>query len=188
MDIASLLAFTKEVDRLKQVQRKSLVYSGERLENSAEHSWHLALSVLAFHPHVQGKVDLLSALKMAILHDLVEIDAGDTFLYGDNSKKALEEEKAAARIFGMLPEGKEWIQLWARFEAKNCPESIFVGALDRFLPVYSNLLNQGHTWKEHGVTLEQVREVSGRKIAIVFPELWAVLDQKLQAVFSQNPK
>lgn len=175
MDISSLLAFTREVDRLKMIERKSLVYAGARPENSAEHSWHLAITVMAFHPQVAGKVDLLTALRMAILHDVVEIDAGDTFLYGDHSKKAAEESASARRIFGLLPGGSEWIALWERFEAKRCPESIFVGALDRFLPVYANLLNRGHAWKQHGITLEQVVEKSGSAIEPVLPELWAHL-------------
>ncbi|MGZ3710557.1 MAG: HD domain-containing protein [Bdellovibrionota bacterium] len=179
MDISSLLAFTKEVDRLKSVQRKSLVYTGERLENSAEHSWHLAISVMAFYPYVSKKVNLLEALRMAILHDVVEIDGGDTFLYGDNSKKAGEEEACAQRIFGMLPESAEWLGLWRRFEAKECPESQFVGALDRFLPVYSNLLNKGHAWRENGVTLEQVKAKSGPAISSIFPELWEYLEKLL---------
>jgi putative hydrolase of HD superfamily len=186
MDISALLAFTKEVDRLKSVQRKSLIYSGERFENSAEHSWHLAISVMAFHPLLKAQLDITTALKMAVLHDVVEIDAGDTFLYGDTTKKAAEEEACAQRIFGLLDEGKEWIALWRRFEAKECPESRFVGALDRFLPVYSNLLNGGHAWKENGVTLQQVLDKNGKAISSQFPELWAHLEPLLRAAANRG--
>lgn len=181
MNLKNLLAFTREVDRLKSVQRKSLTYSGERLENSAEHSWHLAIAVMAWAPRLKAQLDIVVALRMAILHDVVEIDAGDTFLYGDNSKKAAEEEAGAQRIFGMLEDGEEWITLWRRFEAKQCTESKFVGALDRFLPVYSNLLNHGHAWRENGVTLQQVLAKNGPAISAELPELWAFLEPELRA-------
>ena len=180
MPIDALLNFLREADRLKSVERKSLIHSGGRLENSAEHSWHLALAVLAFHPYAESPVNLPRALQMALLHDLVEIDAGDTFVYGDQSNKWETESAAAKRIFGMLPQGQPLERLWREFEAKACPESVFVGALDRFLPVFSNLLNKGHAWREHGVTLQQVLEKNRGPISAALPKLWAKAAEMLE--------
>lgn len=180
------LTFIRELDRLKSVQRKSLVYSGERLENSAEHSWHLAMAVLAFHPLVKAKVDLNKAIRFAILHDVVEIDAGDTFIYADQSNKAADEQAAAERIFGLLPEGEEWRATWEEFERRECPEAHYVNALDRFLPVYSNLLNKGHAWRENNVTFEQVWSRNRPAIEPVLPELWAHLAELLQRARDQG--
>jgi putative hydrolase of HD superfamily len=175
MPLDAYLTFIRELDQLKSVQRKSLTYTGERLENSAEHSWHLALAVMAFHPLVKAKVDLNKAVRFALLHDVVEIDAGDTLVYADQPEKTANEAAAAQRIFGLLPEGEEWRASWEEFEAKACPEAVYVNALDRFLPVYSNLLNEGHAWREHGVTFEQVWSRNRAAIEPVLPELWAHL-------------
>lgn len=154
------LAFVTEMDRLKAVLRRTLLHDGSRRENTAEHSWHLAVSVVAFAKEANAPFDLARAVKMAILHDIVEIDAGDTYVYDTKmaTDKAEREQRAADRLFGLLePElGRELRGLWDAFEAKACPESRFVGALDRFLPVYANVRSGGKSWREHGIKKEQV--------------------------------
>ena len=179
--LEKLLNFTKEIDLLKKVDRKALIHNGGRLENSAEHSWHLAMAVLTFQSEAAEKLDLNRALQMALIHDIVEIDAGDTFIYADQSSKAGTELAAAERIFGLLPEhlNQEFQQLWQEFERKECPESRFVGALDRFLPLYSNLLNQGYSWKNHGIRLDQVLARNQKPIQAGLPTLWPFVEEAL---------
>jgi putative hydrolases of HD superfamily len=183
MKFNSLLSFLQEADRLKNVERKTLIYEGNRHENSAEHSWHLALAVLSFHSlNPKPDFDLPKALKMAILHDLVEIDAGDVFIYGDQSGKAEKEQAAAERLFGLLPEetSREFRGLWQEFENKESPEARFVAGLDRFLPLYSNLLNRGYTWRENGITHAQVVAKNQEPICGLSPELWEFVERKLE--------
>jgi putative hydrolase of HD superfamily len=181
MELNAWAEFIQEIDKLKAVERKTLAQN--RYENSAEHSWHLAMAVLSFQRCFGGKnFDLGKALEMALLHDVVEIDAGDTFIYADQSKKQEEEKRAAKRIFGILPQaiGADLKSTWEHFEEKNTPEAKLVAALDRFLPLYSNHLNQGHSWKKHGVKLAQVIEKNKAPIEAASPELWAYAEVLLK--------
>jgi putative hydrolase of HD superfamily len=140
------MAFLMEIDQLKQVFRQTYLLDESRKENDAEHSWHFAMF----------------AVLLALVHDLVEIDAGDTFLYDvvGNADKAEREEKAAKRIFGLLPPdvGQELHDLWIEFEAKETPESKFAGSLDRLQPFLHNIHTQGRAWSEHGISAKQIRK------------------------------
>ena len=174
MEISSRLLFLKEVDLLKSIHRQTLLHNGNRLENSAEHSWHLAMAVLVCKDLAEEKIDLEKALTMAILHDVVEIDAGDTIVYAEQPLKNEKELAALERIFGLLPEelANELKAVWIEFENKQSPEAKFVSALDRFLPMYSNFLNEGFTWKKHSITTEQVYSKNEKPIREGLPALW----------------
>jgi putative hydrolase of HD superfamily len=159
--LAQQIRFITETDKLKEIFRQTLVTQSRRRENDAEHSWHLTLLViiLAEHSNVQP-LDLLRVLKMLIIHDLVEIDAGDTFAY-DTARMADQHEreaKAADRIFGLLPADQaiELRSLWDEFEARQTPEAKFAAAIDRFQPMLLNCLTDGAAWKTHGITSDRV--------------------------------
>ncbi|RYZ70726.1 MAG: HD domain-containing protein, partial [Proteobacteria bacterium] len=126
-------------------------------------------------------IDTLRALMMAIVHDLVEIDAGDTFFYGLTEDKTIQEQKAIERLTGLLPSavGEELKTIWTEFEAGQSPEAKFVSALDRFLPIYSNMQNDGYSWKNHGVSVDQVRARCEKPISDGLPELWKLTDALL---------
>jgi len=162
-DSASLeaqLRFTREIDRLKEVFRQTRLLNTDRRENSAEHSWHLAVMTLVLKDYADEEIDRLRVLHMVLLHDIVEIDAGDTFCYDDEAVRDQEtrEKKAADRIFGMLPVGqaREFRELWDEFERRETPEAKFAHALDRFQPLLHNYHTQGASWQKHGVRVDQV--------------------------------
>ena len=169
------IAFLLEIDQLKQIFRQTYLIDGSRKENDAEHSWHFAMFALILSEYAPEPVDVLKVIKMALVHDLVEIDAGDTYLYDEagNADKAEREEKAANRIFALLPEdqGKELRALWEEFESKESEEAKFAGALDRFQPFLHNCNTNGKAWKEHGITADRVLD-SNSHIAVGAPVLW----------------
>lgn len=167
--------FICEIDRLKTVLRQTLLMDSSRQENSAEHSWHLALMALTLAEYAPPEVDIPQAIKQLLIHDLVEIDAGDTFCYDTaaNLNKAEREQAAADRLFGLLPSDQqtEIRQLWQEFEDQATPTARFAAALDRIQPLLHNQRTAGGTWKQHGITREQVM----RRMAPVetgAPELW----------------
>ena len=174
MKIEALLPFLKEIDRLKQVDRQTLIHNGGRKENSAEHSWHLAVAVVIFQKFATTEIDLLKATTMALLHDLVEVDAGDTFIYADQTDKASKELATLARVTALLPVelGSDFRDLWIEFEECETAEAKYVSALDRFLPLYSNYLNEGHSWREHGISSERVVAKNKGPISTGIPQLW----------------
>lgn len=182
-----LLAFLKEADRLKLVERQTLIHAGGRRENSAEHSWHLALSVLVFSSLAKEKLDLFKAVRMALLHDLVEIDAGDELVYGENKGKKEKELVAIERLTAILPPeiGAGLKETWFEFEVGTSPEARFVSALDRFLPIYSNYFNGGHSWKNHGVP---AGKVVGRCEAPIseIPGLWEATRKMLDECIARG--
>lgn len=153
--------FILEVDKLKEIYRQSRITDGSREENDAEHSWHLA--VMAFLLQEYGNdtnMDILKVMKMVLIHDLVEIDAGDTFIYdtvGYQSKPD-REQKAASRIFGLLPEDQagEFQTLWQEFEARETSEAKFAAVLDRLEPLLLNSRTEGHTWRKFNIKSEAV--------------------------------
>ena len=169
--------FLLEIDRLKEVARQSYICGGLRKENSAEHSWHLAVMALVLAEQADPGVDIARVAMMVLVHDLVEIDAGDTFCYDDagNAGKAVREAAAADRIFGLLPEDQSarLRGLWEEFEARQTPEARFAAALDRLMPLMHNYYSGGKTWREHGVIASKVRE-RNRHIADGSPALWAL--------------
>jgi putative hydrolase of HD superfamily len=155
------IAFLVEVDKLKEVFRQTIVTQSRRAENSAEHSWHFALMVIVLAEHSNHQpLDVLRILQMVLIHDLVEIDAGDTFAY-DTKNMADQHEreaKAATRVFGLLPpdQAAAFRALWDEFEARTTPEAKFACACDRFHPMLLNCLTAGHAWQKHGVTQDRV--------------------------------
>jgi putative hydrolases of HD superfamily len=159
--LESQLRFVLEADRLKTVTRQSPIADSSRRENSAEHSWHLALMALVLAEHAPPGTDLCKVSVMLLLHDLVEIDAGDLFLYADAAAHARQEEAelaAADRIFAILPapQAAAVRALWEEFEERRTPEARFARALDRLQPMLLNMQTGGGTWAAHGVTLDRV--------------------------------
>jgi len=157
----SQIRFVLEADRLKTVIRQSVITGESRKENSAEHSWHLAVMAVVLAEHAPPGTDLGKVGAMLVLHDLVEIDAGDLFLYSDAAAQARQEEAeraAADRLFAILPpaQAAELRGLWEEFEERRTPEARFARALDRLQPMLLNMQTRGGTWTAHGVTLDQV--------------------------------
>jgi putative hydrolases of HD superfamily len=154
--------FLLEIDRLKSVLRRSLVIDSQRRENSAEHSWHLGVMAIMLAEYAPEELDLLRLLKMLLIHDLVEIDAGDTYAYDPTGAqdKVEREAQAAQRIFGLLPEDQsaDLHALWQEFEARTTPEARFAHALDRLMPLFHNYHTGGLSWQQHGVRRSQVEE------------------------------
>ncbi|MFC5271321.1 HD domain-containing protein [Adhaeribacter terreus] len=154
------IAFIKEIDKLKYIQRKTRLFNSDRNENDAEHSWHLAMMALVLAEHANEPIDILKVVKMVLIHDIVEIDAGDTFIYDTqkNHSNADEERLAANRIFGLLPEAqaRELIAIWEEFEAGQTSEAKFARTMDRLEPLLQNTSNNGGTWNEFGVDYSKV--------------------------------
>ena len=154
--------FIHEIDKIKYIQRKTRLFNSDRTENDAEHSWHLAVMALVLSGHSNETIDLLKVIKMLLIHDLVEIDAGDVFLYdtATSHTNTAAELAAAKRIFGLLPQNQaeELILIWEEFEAGETAESKFARAMDRFEPLLQNRSNKGGTWKEFNVPYDKVIE------------------------------
>ena len=154
------IAFIKEIDKLKYIQRKTKLFNSDRHENDAEHSWHLAMMTIVLAEHSDTPIDVLKVLKMVLIHDIVEIDAGDTFIYDatKNHTNTHEELLAAKRIFGLLPteQAEEFIAVWEEFEAGKTDEAKFARSMDRFEPLLQNASNQGGTWAEFKVPYQKV--------------------------------
>ena len=178
------IKFIAEADKLKEIFRQTINTQSRRQENDAEHSWHLCLCVIVLAEHANHPgLDILRVLKMVIIHDLVEIDAGDTFAY-DTAAMAGQHEReaiAAERLFGLLPADQfaEFRALWDEFEAKVTPEAKFATAVDRFQPMLLNCLTQGAAWNRHGITHDRVMD-RNRHIADGCADLWKFAEQMLQ--------
>jgi putative hydrolase of HD superfamily len=182
--LARQVAFIVEADKLKTVFRQTVNTVSRRAENDAEHSWGLCLLVITLAEHANvPSLDVLRVLKMVILHDLVEIDAGDTFAYDTKNMadQHAREAIAADRIFGLLPVGQsaEFRALWDEFEARQTPESKFAAAVDRFHPMLLNCSTEGTAWKKHGITVDRVLARNAH-IAEGSTELWAYAQQMLR--------
>jgi putative hydrolase of HD superfamily len=160
--LGAQLRFLLEIDALKTVLRRSLIADGSRRENSAEHSWHLAMLAIVLAEHAVEPVDLAKVVRMVLVHDIVEIDAGDTYIYDTEGylTKDDRERAAADRIFALLPaeQGVRMRALWDEFEARETREARFARALDRFAPILANHHTEGGTWPLFKVTAAQVRE------------------------------
>jgi putative hydrolase of HD superfamily len=161
-DLLGQIAFIKEIDKLKYIQRKTKLFNSERNENDAEHSWHLALMAIVLADHSDAPIDVLKVVKMVLIHDIVEIDAGDVFIYDmiKSHSNTDEERMAANRIFGLLPknQAEELIAIWEEFEAGETNEAKFAKSMDRLEPLLQNTSNNGGTWKEFGVNYDKVYE------------------------------
>ena len=160
--LSQQLQFILEIDKLKEVYRRSYLTISQRRENSSEHSWHVAIIAMLLTEYGNEQTNICRVLCMLLIHDLVEIDAGDTYCYDEQGAldKAKRETEAAKRLFGFLPEDQEnWIrELWEEFEAGQTPEAKFANAVDRFMPLLHNFYTQGKSWFEHGISQDQVKE------------------------------
>lgn len=184
--LAQQIRFIAECDKLKEIFRQTLNTQSRRAENDAEHSWHLCLCVIVLAEHANTPdLDVLRVLKMVIVHDLVEIDAGDTFAYDTVAMAGQHEReaRAAERIFGLLPpdQAQAFRALWDEFEERKTPEARFALAVDRFQPMLLNCLTQGAAWQRHGVTHDRV-VARNQHIAEGSTELWRYMEQMLKDV------
>ena len=175
-NLARALEFTIEMDKMKSIFRRSSIFDGSRRENDAEHSFHIAVMALSFEKYAPAGVDLLRVLKMLLVHDIVEIDAGDTFAYDvqANTTKKEREEKAAARLFSMIENGQELRALWEEFDAMQTPDALYAISLDRLEPFLANCLNKGDTWFAGGVGKEAILKRMA-PIEKGIPALWPTI-------------
>ncbi len=152
--------FIREIDKEKFIGRQTYLSDGERKENDAEHAWHMAIMTILLSEYSNEKIDVLKTVTMLLIHDLVEIDAGDTYAYDEEGKKSQKAREAVAadRIFGLLPkdQGEKLRALWEEFEAWDTPEAKFAHAMDHVQPMMLNSVTEGKSWIEHGVRLSQV--------------------------------
>ena len=185
--IDAQLAFLTEACKLKSVLRATTLCDGSRRENSGEHSWHIALYALVLAEHADPAVNIDRVIRMLLIHDLVEIDAGDAPIHGDHDTAAQTaiEQSAATRIFGLLPAGQAAIfrALWDEFEAAESPDAIFAKSIDRVQPVIANLETGGGTWPAFNVTAAQLQSRVGTKVARGAPALWSALKTRIDAWF-----
>lgn len=187
--IQSQLAFLIEADKLKSVLRGTTLNDNSRHENSAEHSWHIALYALVMAEHAIKPVRVDRVIKMLLLHDLVEIDAGDVPIHSDAARdpaaQAAAEQSAADRIFGLLPtdQGTDFRAIWNEFEAAHSDDAIFAKSIDRVQPVVSNLQAGGASWITYDVTRDQVQTRVGDKVMRGAPAIWIALKTRIDAWF-----
>ena len=192
--LAAQFAFLNEADRLKSVLRATTLNDGSRRENSAEHSWHLALYAMVLADHAAPGVDIMRVVQMLILHDLVEIDTGDVPIHSANgqahasAETQAAEARAADRLFGLLPDDlrDRYRALWEEFEASETPDAVFAKSLDRVQPVMANLMSGGGTWVTYDVTTEQLESRVGIKVARGAPKLWDWVRNRTSAYFSMR--
>lgn len=178
-----VINFVLELERLKSVTRKTRVVGTDRFENSAEHSWQIAMLASALAPHAPPEVDMTRVVGMLLVHDVGEIDTGDTLVYieeGEAERKAAERA-AVERIFGLLPaaQAAPFVALWQEFEDGRTPEARFAHAADRAMPALLNLANAGQSWVEHGITHERVIRRIGPPIEAGCPALWSWMRARL---------
>ena len=188
------IEFIREIDKLKYIFRKTKLINSDRPENDAEHSWHLAMMAIVLAGHANEPIDLAKVMKMVLIHDIVEIDSGDVFVY-DTTKSHDnfdEELKAARRIFGILPkeQAEEFLNMWIEFEEMKTPESKFARALDRLEPLLQNASNNGGTWREFDVKYDKVIEKK-KAIKDGSEELWKfaenLIDESVEKGILSSP-
>jgi len=187
--LARQIGFLVETDKAKSVFRQSYLADSSRKENDAEHMWHLALCVLVLGEYADPPVDLVRVLKMVLIHDIVEIDAGDTYIYDEVARatQAEREGRAADRLYGLLPPDQEaeLREIWEEFEARVTAESRFAAAVDRLQPVLLNVAGEGRAWLEHAMSADRVRAVNS-KVAEGAPVLWDYLSALLDEAVSRG--
>jgi putative hydrolase of HD superfamily len=188
--LISQISFLLEIDKLKNVLRKTFLIDKSRLENTAEHSWHVSLMAVVLLEHANDpSLDLNHVIRMLLLHDIVEIDAGDTFAYDTQGylDKEERENAAATRLFGLLPEDQrgEWMELWREFEEGMTYESKYAAALDRLQPVIHNHYTGGVSWQKNGITRSQVMKRLA-PVKEVSDTLWKFTIDVLQSSIDQG--
>ena len=180
-EIKQTLNFIVEIEKLKNILRKTRPVGLDRYENSAEHSWHVCLSALMLKDYANDNVDINRVIKMLLIHDLGEIDAGDTIIYAGETQVIKDQEKAGIkRLLDLLPKGKsdEYMALWLEFEAGESADAKYAKAIDRMPPLLHNLHGDGHSWKKHNISKEQVFSVN-KRIGKGSIQLWEVLESML---------
>ena len=186
--IDAQIAFLNEADKLKDKLRATPILSNTRPENSAEHSWHIMLYALTLAEHANRPIQIDRVLKMLLLHDIVEIDAGDAPIHGDHdpAEQEAKEIAAAERIFGLLPADQrdEFRSLWEEFEAAESDDAIFAKSIDRVQPVISNLETGGGSWIDYNVTAAQLESRVGVKVRRGAPAVWDALKTRIDSWFA----
>ena len=179
-----IIDFILELDKLKGVTRKTRVLGLDRHENSAEHSWQIALLAASLAPYAASPIDINRVVAMLLVHDIGEIDTGDTMVYVEEgvAERKAAEAAAVTRIFGMLPEpqGVKFLALWQEFEDADTPEARFAHAADRAMPVLLNLANSGQSWRENGISHDRVVRRIAPPIKAGCPALWDYLEARLE--------
>jgi len=179
------IMFLKEIDRVKTIFRQTRLLDDSRYENDAEHGWHLAVMAMTLAEYSNAEnLDLWKVIRMILLHDIVEIDAGDILLYDSQNRGDLKKERetrCAERIFGLLPDDQRdaYRALWDEFEARETPESKFAAALDRFEPIIQNVSTDGHAWRKHGISRRQVEDAN-RHIGDGSDDLWEYVRELIE--------
>ncbi len=189
--IDAQLAFLNEADKLKSILRATTLCDSSRHENSGEHSWHIALYAMVLAEHAITPVNIDRVIKMLLIHDLVEIDAGDTPIHGNHDPAEQEkiEQQAAERIFGLLPndQAKDFRTLWDEFEAAETDDAVFAKSLDRVQPLISNLESGGRSWIDYNVTRDQIETRVGVKVKRGAPAVWEGIKARIDAWFAAPP-
>lgn len=187
-EIEKVLEFIVEIEKLKDVLRKSKPVGLNRYENSAEHSWHVCLSALMLKEYSDNDINIDRVIRMLLIHDLGEIDAGDTIIYESEVEQVKRSEEAGiTRLLNLLPEGKgqQYLELWLEFEAGESADAKFAKAIDRLPPLLHNLYGNGHSWRENKISPEKVLSVNSR-ISKGSEKLWKVLEGRIKDVVSDG--
>jgi putative hydrolase of HD superfamily len=187
-EIQQVLDFIVEIEKLKNVHRKTRPVGLERYENSAEHSWHVCLSALMLKDYANDDINIDRVIRMLLIHDLGEIDAGDTIIYASETPEQKDREAAGVkRLLDLLPAGKseQYMALWYEFEAGETADAKYARAIDRVPPLLHNLFGNGHSWSEHNVPKEKVLALNSR-IELGSKALWRLLKDKLENAVSQG--
>lgn len=187
--MTEIFQFLMEIDKLKSVQRRTKVLNTQRQENSAEHSWHFAVAAMTLAPFAPAGTDMQKVIRIALIHDIVEIDAGDVIVYDLAARAAVHDQEiiAAKRLFGLLPApmDSEFLALWNEYETGETAEARFALVIDRVMPMMMNLHNQGQSWVENNIRLEQVL-ARNAFIADIHPELWLHIRRHLDNAHQQG--
>ncbi|PCJ44332.1 MAG: phosphohydrolase [Moraxellaceae bacterium] len=186
--IEKVLSFIVEIEKLKDVHRKTRPVGLDRYENSAEHSWHVCLSALMLKEYANDVINIDRVIKMLLIHDLGEMDSGDTIIYASETQEIKDKEAAGLRrLLEILPEGQanEYMTLWKEFELGQTPDAAYAKAIDRVPPLLHNLHGNGHSWKDSNVSKEKVFKLNSR-IAKGSEQLWAALKKKLEGAVSEG--
>ena len=180
-EIEQILDFMMEIEKLKDVHRKTRPVGLKRYENSAEHSWHVCISALMLKDFADDEINIDRVIKMLLMHDLGEIDAGDTIIYASETQENKDKEEAGVkRLLDILPtgQGEQYLALWREFELGETNDAKYAKSIDRVPPLLHNINDDGHTWKKHNITKDKVFEVNSR-IGKGSTKLWEVIQGKL---------
>lgn len=185
--LAKQLGFIHEIDKIKRIFRKTRIFSEDRYENDAEHSWHICVMAAVLSEYANTEVDILRVIKMLLIHDIVEIDAGDVIVYDKDEEYAKKEQAAAKRIFGILPseQEREFHGLWKEFEQRQTPEAKYAASVDRLEPILQNLYRDGADWRKNGITLERIMD-NREEVAGGSEALWTHVKKEIQKCMSEQ--